>query len=221
MAEPLSTPTHWPQQSPINLRDAFTTEFPAIKWNYAHTLKGVFCKCHEPGRACNLYITSGTATVSAGGPRCRLASLHLHSPSEHLVDGMRHCTELHLVHKLPRPTAGFTYLVVGVFLIEVPDKQQRTAKAFKDIAKALAMPGPTKKDDKFTFHPASLIPRTKEHFRYEGSLTTEPFSEDVSWIVFRDPVCVESCYLQTIREKSTHDPREIQQHARRFVLKNF
>ena len=36
--------------------------------------------------------------------------------------------------------------------------------------------------------PISLLPRSNALFYYEGSLTTPPCSEVVTWIVFRDPI---------------------------------
>lgn len=40
------------------------------------------------------------------------------------------------------------------------------------------------------FDPKNLLPSTLRYWTYEGSLTTPPLCESVSWIVLRDPIAV-------------------------------
>ena len=42
------------------------------------------------------------------------------------------------------------------------------------------------------FAPLTCLPGDLSHYRYEGSLTTEPFNEFVSWVVLRDKVAVKA-----------------------------
>ncbi|KAL0200795.1 hypothetical protein M9458_003982, partial [Cirrhinus mrigala] len=40
------------------------------------------------------------------------------------------------------------------------------------------------------FDPKTLLPATLDFWTYEGSLTTPPLLESVTWIVLKDPISV-------------------------------
>lgn len=220
MSDPITIPLYWPQQSPIDLKNAITAQLPTPTFDYRNPLVGEF-EDH------NLKIKSGIATLTYDGQTCPLKRLHLHTPAEHLVAGVRNEIELHLVHDLPQPRGGSLSIVVGIFLEEVTNKNVRTHSFFKDLAAAYsaAASAETSIDKKrareFSFDPGGLKPKDKDFFRYEGALTTEDFEEVVSWIVYRQPLPVKKEYLDQIKANTAHDFRKIKQHARRFILKNF
>jgi len=57
---------------------------------------------------------------------------------------------------------------------------------------------------------SKLIPQSKAHFYYQGSLTTPPCSESVQWIVFNEHIQVSKNQLQKFRFFYDHNFRKTQ-----------
>ena len=126
----------------------------------------------------------GEARVEVGEAVYRLQSLHWHTPSEHWLDGRSLPLELHLVHRRVEDAA---LLVVGVLYRE-GSHNEAIAPAFDLIGRfdpaTLAPDRP--QEAAATLRLADLLPETKTTYRYQGSLTTAPFTEGVSWVVFTE-----------------------------------
>jgi carbonic anhydrase len=86
--------------------------------------------------------------------------------------------ELHLVHEARRGEL----LVLGVF-IEPGDRHCELRRIFRDLP---ADETETRMIRRFDLD--ELIPDDDDTYRYDGSLTTPPFSECVRWIVFDEPL---------------------------------
>ena len=105
-----------------------------------------------------------------------LKSAHLHSPSEHRIDGVSFAAELHLVHA----DAGGNLAVVAL-LFRLGDPSP-VVQAVLDVA-------PTAGDavsGAITLN--SGIEATNElgYYHYNGSTTTPPCEEPVGWYVMRE-----------------------------------
>ncbi len=158
------------EQSPIDLngatpaaRDKLTFHygsFPLDMVNNGHTIQ------------INAF---GNHWMMKGKERYRLLQFHFHTPSEHTINGKHSPMEVHLVHANDRGELA----VVGVML----DK----GKAHPLLAKFWKhMPREAKgsyRDPEIMVSPAALLPANRASFRYDGSLTTPPCTEGVSWIV--------------------------------------
>ena len=48
--------------------------------------------------------------------------------------------------------------------------------------------------------PAGFLPPGKSYWTYEGSLTTPPLYESVTWILFKQPVEISSIQLRIMRD---------------------
>lgn len=47
------------------------------------------------------------------------------------------------------------------------------------------------------FDPATLLPESLNYWTYDGSLTTPPLLESVTWIVLKDPISVSPAQVIT------------------------
>jgi carbonic anhydrase len=162
------------EQSPIDLTGAVRAEIepPAVSWrpqafsvvNNGHTIQANA----SPG---------GFAT--SAGRKYELQQFHFHTPSEHTLDGKQSAMEAHFVH------AGESgnLMVIGVFL--EPGGQDANPTFSALIAAAPKDEGEVVLNA--AIDPASLLPKARHFFRYEGSLTTPPCSEVVEWNVFAAP----------------------------------
>lgn len=107
-----------------------------------------------------------------------LAQFHFHSPSEHKVDGDFFQIELHLVHE--SMTVPGKLLVIGIMFDESAEGNEFLDQILEKM--------PKEKGDEEQLTSINLegLSLTGEFYRYDGSLTTPPCTEGVSWIVMKD-----------------------------------
>ncbi|CAN0879501.1 Alpha carbonic anhydrase 1, chloroplastic [Linum grandiflorum] len=116
------------------------------------------------------------------GKAYKLKQIHWHSPSEHTFNGTVYPLELHVVHKAKDGTSA-----VLAVLYDYGEKEDGLIKKIKDELAELAK-------DKCSPEEESQVPikkiefkmlkgRAPKYYRYEGSLTFPPCTEQVSWNV--------------------------------------
>ncbi len=119
--------------------------------------------------------TDAGGVLELDGLEFDLIQGHFHSPSEHTVDGRHAPLEMHLVHQGPDGRLA----VVGI-LIEEGD----LTPAFDAIIQNLpSAPGESRHVEGVTVNALDLLPASEDYYRYEGSLTTPPCLEVVTWLV--------------------------------------
>lgn len=224
-------PTHfWKQQSPINLvkKNSIHVKFPRtfLKFDYKDApFAGQFEG--ENGHA-NFVLDKPHAgnnlpMLTMGDVTAELIKVHLHTPSEHDLEGSDLGGEIHLIHRLASPVNGSELVVVGVFFKE--DNKAAKNEVFSMWAEQVDPKSKATTDSKRQkIDPRSLVPKnpnSEKWYRYEGSLTSEPYSEIVSWLVFVDPVGVGSAAFKTLKDNAHQPERPVQPINRRFVIRNF
>ncbi|HEL3812257.1 TPA: carbonic anhydrase family protein [Stenotrophomonas maltophilia] len=197
-------------QSPINLipgraghgrPHALHVDYPAQKFhvtNNGHTLQAA-------------PIGSSPGAVTIDGERYALLQFHVHTPSEHYVDGKRHAMELHLVHA----SATGKTAVVAVFF-DVGAANTALNEYLTRSAAEAASPG----DSLSLRVPAqlsSLLPASPAGLRYVGSLTTPPCTEGVLWNIELTPQSVSSEQLRALRSIYPNNSRPLQAFNHREV----
>ncbi|XP_063063036.1 carbonic anhydrase-like [Engraulis encrasicolus] len=157
------------------------------------------------------FADDSDSSTLTGGPisgTYRLKQFHFHwgssdgHGSEHTVQGTKYPAELHLVHwntKYPSfgeaASQGDGLAVVGVFLKCGADNPQleKLLAGFDGIKnKACQTPFPN-------FDPTILLPGSLDYWTYDGSLTTPPLLESVTWIVCKDTISVSPAQMGKFR----------------------
>jgi len=163
------------RQSPIDLvGQQVAAKAPSLRLDYGPSnLDAV-----NTGTTIQFNVAEDSA-LTVDGKRFELQQFHFHTPSEHVIAGRQFDMEAHFVHAAPDGQLA----VIGVFFeIGEPAHQtlnllwERLPEKPHDIVQAAR-----------SFEPASLLPEDRCHFRYRGSLTTPPYSEEVWWFVMRQP----------------------------------
>lgn len=121
-----------------------------------------------------------------------LLQFHLHTPSEHTVDGEQYPAELHYVHQ---NEAG-ELAVVGVLFEEGSANAAVDSLLSASAGDQVSMTG--------------LFPEGQEYYKYTGSLTTPPCTEGVRWHVLEEPISVSSEQLQQLEERVGMNARPVQ-----------
>lgn len=206
------------QQSPINLHDPIYAELRdealGIHWNGVipghavkdeHGLKVQFAPDHRQ-------------FIRLGGKPFHLASFHFHHPSEHWVEGEQHTVELHVVHQ---NVNDGSLAVIGIF-IEVGEPVGECPALVTQLKAFLGTTAEPESGGKVVADPSRFLPEnTEEYYRYEGSLTTPEFSENVSWVVLRTPFFMAAEDIKALIVEFEKPARFPEPLNRRFVLATF
>jgi carbonic anhydrase len=129
----------------------------------------------DEGHTLQVQLAPGSA-IEIDGHAYQLLQFHFHMPSEHAIAGEHYPLELHLVHQ---DTDG-RIAVVGV-LYDTGTESKLLAELWSRWPRKV---GGEDKPHK-PFDPGGLLPETRTVFRYTGSLTTPPCTEEVMWNVMR------------------------------------
>lgn len=218
---------HWPQQSPINLArdESLYVKAPKSVLTFDYRDAPFMGRFKEGDGHRNFVLVEPypgkyPPMLTLGGVRAELVKIHLHTRSEHSVEGKEFDGEIHLIHKIANPTGGSELIVVGVFF------QQGAPVVMTDFFAMWSTNvgkrrSTTTLEEDVAIDPRKLLPKSSDLYRYEGSLTSEPYSETVSWLVLVETIGVGSDDFKKL-EKNAHQPeRPVQPINRRFVIRNF
>jgi len=117
-------------------------------------------------------VEPGVAWVRLDGVRYDLAQFHFHTPSEHTIAGRHAPLEIHLVHA----DADGRRLVVSV--LTFPGRRREVDRLLRRLPEECADPVEVADLDL-----GRLLPKDPTTLRYRGSLTTDPYTEDVQWLL--------------------------------------
>jgi carbonic anhydrase len=187
------------QQSPIDIAKsaAKAADQPALVADYKDAALDVLNNGHTIE---DDYHGGGTLTV--GGKVYKLAQFHFHSPSEHTIDGKHAPMEMHLVHK----DAEGKLAVVGV-LIQEGAANPELEVLWKHLPKTV---GRAKPVEGVMVNAKKLLPPTLASYRYSGSLTTPPCSEQVAWFVLQQPITASAEQIATFQKIIRGNNRPVQ-----------
>uniref|UniRef100_A0A8C4S323 Carbonic anhydrase n=1 Tax=Erpetoichthys calabaricus TaxID=27687 RepID=A0A8C4S323_ERPCA len=158
------------------------------------------------------YDDSTNKSRICGGPlvdHYRLSQFHFHWGennlwgSEHTVDSKVYPAELHLVHWNAAKYTKFEEAIMennGLAVLAVFLKVGKRHEGLQKLVDAL--PAVRHKDSvvEFTnFDPTCMLPTCPDYWTYEGSLTTPPLTESVSWIIKKRPIEVSHDQLAVFR----------------------
>jgi len=162
-------------QSPIDIRGAKPAKLPPMKFNYQPSALSII----DNGHTIQVNYAPGSFIV-VGGVRWELVQFHFHHPSEEKIDGKAHEMVAHLVHK----NAEGKLAVVAV-LLDKGGASELVDTLWKNIphekGKEVAVASTS-------IDVTSLLPENRDYFTFQGSLTTPPCSEGVTWFVLKAPV---------------------------------
>jgi len=198
-------------QSPINLWSSSVVHArqPGLATHYAATHFEVINNGHTLQAT---PLPGGDNTIDLDGERFTLAQFHVHTPSEHHVDGHEHDMELHLVHV----AASGRIAVLAVFY-DVGDSDPALAELFDRIPGELGQAG-NQLTLQGTIDPAALLPEHSRVVHYTGSLTTPPCSEGVLWNIELEPRQLSRGQLDALRHVYPHNARPIQSFNARTLV---
>jgi carbonic anhydrase len=162
-------------QSPIDIRDAVPAKLEPIVFDYHSTPLHII----DNGHTVQVNYGAGSS-IAVGSRRYELMQFHFHKPSEEKINGKSYPMVAHLVHK----NSEGDLAVVAVLLKHGGENR---------LVKALWADLPKEKEkedvkEKVKINAARLLPRNHAYYTFDGSLTTPPCSEGVTWFVLTTPM---------------------------------
>jgi len=194
------------QQSPIDIRDAVSKTLPKLEFKYNPSRIHLIYN----GHTIQENEDSGSFVID-GDIRPKLEQFHFHSPSEHTVNGKQYPMEMHLVHKAPDGTVG----VVAVFI-----EEGKHNRAFDPVWFSMPDANQPKRDSNVTIDTQALLPKNHSYYRYDGSFTTPPCTEQVKWFVLTMPVNLSKEQIMRFRTVIDGNNRPIQARNNRTIFRS-
>ncbi|XP_058005250.1 alpha carbonic anhydrase 7-like [Hevea brasiliensis] len=163
-------------QSPINLQDEKAEEVSYLgKLNRTYRPSNATLK--NSGHDMELEWENGAGTLEINGIEYVLKQCHWHTPSEHTIDGRNFSLELHMVHE----SQDGKIAVVGIlYTIGSPDS---FLSSLTEHLRLVA--GPKEAETVVGIVNPNDIETGTKYYRYMGSLTTPPCTENVTWTVIK------------------------------------
>lgn len=172
-------------QSPIDISQATPEALSQIQFDYGPSQIDLVYNGHTVEE-----VENHESSITVDGKQFVLQQFHFHSPSEHTVNGKHSAMEMHLVHK----SDDGEIAVVGVLIEEGADNA-----AFDVVWNYLPSAENRERKESVTVDAATLLPSDKNYFRYTGSFTTPPCTEDVLWMVLKSPVELSAEQIKSFR----------------------
>ena len=165
-------------QSPINIIPNKHIQLKSLDLEYKSPSESII----DNGHTVQVNIKEGSL-FKINGVDYKLKQFHFHVPSENNINGNEFPMEAHFVHA----TDDGKLAVVAV-MFETGEENPVIAKIWKELP-SLKM-GEKVKFELSDKDIKALMPDNKEYYKFEGSLTTPPCSEDVKWHVYKHPLSV-------------------------------
>jgi carbonic anhydrase len=173
-------------QSPINISQTQVSKANSLFIHYPKSNAE-----YNDGRALQIdFPATAPEFIKVADKQYRLIQFHIHMPGENYINNKQFPLEIHFVNQ----SATGDLAVLGVmykvgkynaalqqFLDQLPSKQEVT------------------QHKKLTVIADALLPSDKRYYTFNGSLTTPPCSEGVTWFVFAEPVAASKTQLQQLK----------------------
>lgn len=192
------------QQSPINIVGAKSADLPSIQFDY-HAFSPTLI---NNGHTVQVDVAPGSS-IRVGDQKYDLLQFHFHTPSEEQVNGKRYDMVWHLVHK----NASGQLAVVAV-LVKRGKENSFLAPISADLP---SKEHQERKIDKVSLDLNEFLPTQRGYYQFQGSLTTPPCSEGVSWYVLKQPVEASAAQIAAFHKLFGNNARPVQALGKRTI----
>ena len=211
-------PAHWAElgpefapcanghhQSPIDIRHPQRADLPPIQFDYKPSPLDII----DNGHTIMINYAPGSF-ISVGGKQYELKQFHFHRPSEERINGKAYEMTVHLVHADQQGK-----LAVVAVLLQRGEDNPLVHELWNDL--------PKEKDkeehlNNIRIDLARLLAADRGYYTFDGSLTTPPFSEGVTWFVLKHPVTVTAAEIEQFSKLYRDNARPTQPLYDRVVL---
>lgn len=191
------------RQSPIDIGDGIRVDLEPIKFNYGSTSYSVI----DNGHTIQVNVPDGF-NITIMGRTYQLLQFHFHKPAEERVNGRSYDMVVHLVHK----DAEGRLAVVAVLVERGPEHP-----VIQAIWNNLPLEQGMVVSPSAPIDLNKLLPEKRDYWTYMGSLTTPPCTEEVLWMVMKQPLQVSLEQIAIFGRLYSNNARPIQPTNNRLI----
>lgn len=175
-------------QSPINLGYAKPRRLPKLVFDYD------YAELETVDKTVNVELEADRGSIRVGDKTYALRQFHFHSLSEHFLFGEQLPLEMHLVHQ-----ANDGSLAVVARFIEIGDAFEDLDPVIEAIRSEATKSAGSEHVGRLESDLSAFVPKSKRSFRYSGSTTTPPCTEDVLWIAIGERLSASEEQIEYLR----------------------
>jgi carbonic anhydrase len=192
------------RQSPIDIEETVKADLPPIQFDYGPSPLRIVDNGHT------VMATYGPgSSIRVGEDVYQLKQVHFHRPSENTVRGTRYAMEAHLVHADDRGR-----LAVVAVLLETGKENALVRELWSAVPPEK---GKEEVREGAQIDAGEILPADRGYYTFEGSLTTPPCSENVTWLVLKQPVQLSAAQIARFSKLYPDDARPTQRLEGRVV----
>ena len=191
------------RQSPIDIRGGIKVDLAPIRFAYKPTKFTVM----DNGHTVQVNVGAGS-TIHVLGKRYELVQFHFHKPSEERINGRPFDMVIHFVHK----DYDDNLAVIAVLLETGVENPQ-----IQTLWNNMPLEPNQEVSALDTLETAKLMPQDTAHWTYMGSLTTPPCSENVLWMVLKQPMQVSPEQIAIFARLYKNNARPVQPPNGRLI----
>ncbi len=185
-------------QSPINIVLKNVREDKTLKAPVFNYEKSKIEITNDKGTF--LFNVNGNNSITVNDKEYPLIQFHYHALSEHTLDDKHAMLELHFVHQYSETD----YVVIGAIYKEGAENAF-LKKYLEKIPVNQSSYSPNELVDLF-----EMLPKNKNYYNYQGSLTTPPYSEAVNWFLLEEPIEATKSQLEQFAKILNNNFRSLQ-----------
>lgn len=192
-------------QSPIDIKNTKSAELPPLKFEYNSVPLSITNNGHTIQVS---YAPGSSLTVDA--KTYVLKQFHFHHPSEEYVNGRRFAFVVHLVHD-----DGSGHLAVVAVLFKIGPSNALLDAVWRNIP---AQAEHATDVPSVSLNVRDLLPADRGYYTFDGSLTTPPCSEGVTWYVLKNQSTLSANQVAAFAKLYPNNARPIQPRYGRDIL---
>ncbi|KAK4768783.1 hypothetical protein SAY86_026933 [Trapa natans] len=188
-----SSGTH---QSPVNI----VTNQTVVNMSLSPLIRG-----YRPANATlinngfnvGIFFQQDAGALGIEGKNYSLKQMHWHTPSEHRINGIQYPAELHLLHQAED---GSLAVVAVLYNYDKPNGFISTIeKQLREMGKETCGRDQEPHIPLGVFDPKNIKRHTRRYYRYLGSTTTPPCTEQVIWSIHAKVRKISQAQVEALR----------------------
>jgi carbonic anhydrase len=191
------------RQSPIDIREGIKVDLEGVKFDYKPTKFRIV----DNGHTVQVNVGAGS-TINVMGKRYELVQFHFHKPSEERINGRPFDMVIHFVHKDYDDN-----LAVIAVLLETGAENPQIQTVWNNM--------PLEPNQELVsadvLDLTRLMPENRAYWTYMGSLTTPPCTENVLWMVMKQPQQISPEQIAIFARLYKNNARPVQPVNNRLV----
>jgi carbonic anhydrase len=191
------------RQSPIDVRDAIHVDLEPIAFSY----REAHFRIVDTGHTIQVNVGEGNS-ITVMGRQYQLERIDFHHPAEERIEGRGFDMVAHLIHRDVE-----NHVAIVAVLIEKGTELPVIQTLWNNL--------PLETDQELAPRELidlnKLLPENRAYMAYMGSLTTPPCTEEVLWLVFRNPIPISGEQMDIFARIYPNNARPLQPANGRLV----